>query len=602
MANAFSCNTDEITRMHGIFQGIYLLLKIKFYLACLKSYLMDKWILHFSLLLVLLGFVFFSNKKGEVTALLRVAEKSIDKEPDKTLMLLDSVRQMKELSEQQKALWCLLYTSIIDKKQIKHTSDSLIQLAVSYYEKNDLPERKMQAYYYYGIVLQDLNDVIQAQDYYLKAYNLGVELERYSFLGRICANLGRLYTYQELYSQASSFQQKAVGYLEKCRDTVRLSLVFRDIARIHVDKCRLDSAIINYTKALEYASDAHKLGIYNELADTYGRMGDYTKGLSYAHMAYDRAETSEDSCLVGLALGSLYLKQGKNDSAYYYLSFCRQSTNPYALKDLYLYLAQMEKSRKNWMTYAFYLEQYNVFRDSIDSLSKMETLARLQRLYDYREIEKKKEYYRQESDRKTGKLYKLSLGGAACLLFVICLIFYQWKVKKKREEQLNQSLRRKEQQYLDSQQYLEERNAVVAQLEQQYKAVVAQLSEQSTLHTISIQKKINSSHPFFTSELFRGVVTEWKKLDEAQWPEVIKMIDHVLYKDFTGKIRMLYPRISELDLNVCCLVKLQIPVGRIAVLLSVNSQAVSNIRKRLYEKLTQEKGSAQDFDKFIKTF
>lgn len=563
---------------------------------------MDKWILHFSLLLVLLGFVFFGSKKGEVTALLRVAEKSIEKEPDKALILLDSIQQMEELSEQQQALWCLLYTSVLDRKQIKHTSDSLIQIAVSYYEKNDLPERKMQAYYYYGIVLQDLNDAIQAQDYYLRAYKLGIELERYVFLGRICANLGTLYTYQELCSQASHFQQKAVSYFEKNRDTVRLSLVFRDMARIHLNEHRLDSAVVNYTKALKYTSDVHKFCMFNELTGAYARMGDYEKGVSCAHMAYDRAETVEDSCLVSLALGSLYLRMGKKDSAYHYLSFCRQSTDPYTLKDLYLYLAQFEKSRHNWPTYAFYQEQYNVFRDSIDNLTKMETLARLQRLYDYREIEKKKEYYRQESDRKTGKLYKLSLGGFGCLLFVVCIIFYLWKERKKKEEQLNQSLRRKEQQYLNSQQYLEERNAVMAQLEQQYEAVVAQLSEQSSRFTTSVQEKINSSHPFFTSELYRGVYAEWKKLDEVQWAEVIKMIDHILYKDFTGKIRMLYPRISELDLNVCYLVKLEIPVGRIAVLLSVNSQAISNKRKRLYEKLTQEKGSAQDFDKFIKTF
>lgn len=563
---------------------------------------MDKWILHFSLLLVLLGFVFFGSKKGEVTALLRVAEKSIEKEPDKTLILLDSLQQVEKLSEQQQALWCLLYTSVLDRKQIKHTSDSLIQIAVSYYEKNDLPERKMQAYYYYGIVLQDLNDAIQAQDYYLRAYKLGIELERYVFLGRICANLGTLYTYQELCSQASHFQQKAVSYFEKNRDTVRLSLVFRDMARIHLNEHRLDSAVVNYTKALKYTSDVHKFCMFNELTGAYARMGDYEKGVSCAHMAYDRAETVEDSCLVSLALGSLYLRMGKKDSAYHYLSFCRQSTDPYTLKDLYLYLAQFEKSRHNWPTYAFYQEQYNVFRDSIDNLTKMETLARLQRLYDYREIEKKKEYYRQESDRKTGKLYKLSLGGVGCLLFVVCIIFYLWKERKKKEEQLNQSLRRKEQQYLNSQQYLEERNAVMAQLEQQYEAVVAQLSEQSSRFTTSVQEKINSSHPFFTSELYRGVYAEWKKLDEVQWAEVIKMIDHILYKDFTGKIRMLYPRISELDLNVCYLVKLEIPVGRIAVLLSVNSQAISNKRKRLYEKLTQEKGSAQDFDKFIKTF
>lgn len=563
---------------------------------------MDKWILHFSLLLVLLGFVFFGSKKGEVTALLRVAEKSIEKEPDKALILLDSIQQMEELSEQQQALWCLLYTSVLDRKQIKHTSDSLIQIAVSYYEKNDLPERKMQAYYYYGIVLQDLNDAIQAQDYYLRAYKLGIELERYVFLGRICANLGTLYTYQELCSQASHFQQKAVSYFEKNRDTIRLSLVFRDMARIHLNEHRLDSAVVNYTKALKYTSDVHKFCMFNELTGAYARMGDYEKGVSCAHMAYDRAETVEDSCLVSLALGSLYLRMGKKDSAYHYLSFCRQSTDPYTLKDLYLYLAQFEKSRHNWPTYAFYQEQYNVFRDSIDNLTKMETLARLQRLYDYREIEKKKEYYRQESDRKTGKLYKLSLGGVGCLLFVVCIIFYLWKERKKKEEQLNQSLRRKEQQYLNSQQYLEERNAVMAQLEQQYEAVVAQLSEQSSRFTTSVQEKINSSHPFFISELYRGVYAEWKKLDEVQWAEVIKMIDHILYKDFTGKIRMLYPRISELDLNVCYLVKLEIPVGRIAVLLSVNSQAISNKRKRLYEKLTQEKGSAQDFDKFIKTF
>ena len=563
---------------------------------------MDKWILHFSLLLVLLGFVFFGSKKGEVTALLRVAEKSIEKEPDKALILLDSIQQMEELSEQQQALWCLLYTSVLDRKQIKHTSDSLIQIAVSYYEKNDLPERKMQAYYYYGIALQDLNDAIQAQDYYLRAYKLGIELERYVFLGRICANLGTLYTYQELCSQASHFQQKAVSYFEKNRDTIRLSLVFRDMARIHLNEHRLDSAVVNYTKALKYTSDVHKFCMFNELTGAYARMGDYEKGVSCAHMAYDRAETVEDSCLVSLALGSLYLRMGKKDSAYHYLSFCRQSTDPYTLKDLYLYLAQFEKSRHNWPTYAFYQEQYNVFRDSIDNLTKMETLARLQRLYDYREIEKKKEYYRQESDRKTGKLYKLSLGGVGCLLFVVCIIFYLWKERKKKEEQLNQSLRRKEQQYLNSQQYLEERNAVMAQLEQQYEAVVAQLSEQSSRFTTSVQEKINSSHPFFTSELYRGVYAEWKKLDEVQWAEVIKMIDHILYKDFTGKIRMLYPRISELDLNVCYLVKLEIPVGRIAVLLSVNSQAISNKRKRLYEKLTQEKGSAQDFDKFIKTF
>ena len=95
-------------------------------------------------------------------------------------------------------------------------------------------------------------------------------------------------------------------------------------------------------------------------------------------------------------------------------------------------MAQFEKSRHNWPTYAFYQEQYNVFRDSIDNLTKMETLARLQRLYDYREIEKKKEYYRQESDRKTGKLYKLSLGGR--WLSAVRRLYHFLSVERKEKE------------------------------------------------------------------------------------------------------------------------------------------------------------------------
>ena len=204
------------------------------------------------------------------------------------------------------------------------------------------------------------------------------------------------------------------------------------MARIHLNEHRLDSAVVNYTKALKYTSDVHKFCMFNELTGAYARMGDYEKGVSCAHMAYDRAETVEDSCLVSLALGSLYLRMGKKDSAYHYLSFCRQSTDPYTLKDLYLYLAQFEKSRHNWPTYAFYQEQYNVFRDSIDNLTKMETLARLQRLYDYREIEKKKEYYRQESDRKTGKLYKLSLGGR--WLSAVRRLYHFLSVERKEKE------------------------------------------------------------------------------------------------------------------------------------------------------------------------
>lgn len=593
----------------------------------------------FKLFKPLLGLLFFllllaCTGKNEIASLLSEAESYMTVKPDSALCLLDSVKRPEDLSRKEQALWCLLYTEAQEKNRIKHSSDSLIQIAVRYYEKAGWEDRKMQAYYYCGNVFYDLNDALQAQEYYLKAYEVGKSLNAPSLLGQLCANLGSLYTSQKLYQPALNYQKKAVDYFVQDADTVSLSVTLRNIARIYVCENKRDSAIIYYSIALLHTSDSHELYMSNELADAYSRVGDYERGLSYAWKAYSKIETADDSCLVSLTLGDLYLKTGKMDSAYSYFSFARKSTNLHTVCDAYRNLSRFEKYRQNWKASADFQEQYEILRDSIEKQTYMETLARLQSLYDYRLVEKEKEYYRQEADRKTNYLYRLWGGSSFFLLMAVCVAFYLFKEKKKKEEQQDQSLRLQEQKYKESQEYLKERNVTIVKLEQQiaveqkrieeniqqYEKMLAQetdraaekerelkmvqvlLNEKLVVPIDGIQEKVDFNHLFFTSEMYLGLCTKWKKLDETQWPEVVKTIDHVLYRDFTSKIRILYPRISELDLVVCCLTKLDIPVGRIASLLSVNSQTISNKRKRLYEKLTHQNGSAQDFDEFIKAF
>ena len=588
-----------------------------------------KPILNLLLLLCLVA----CGRSTNISPLLKKAEGYMNEKPDSALLLLDSITTYREdMSEAQNALWCLLYTQAQDKKRIEHTSDSLIQIAVKYYEKTNLKARKMQTYYYCGVVFHDFNDVLQAQEYYLKAYEIGKDLNEHYLLGRLCANLGILYTYQELYPPALDFQQKAVDYFQQEKDTLSLSMSFRNIARINVRENRLDSAITYYLKALSCTFGLHKFYMFNELADVYGRIGDYETGLTYARKASSQIKTADDSCLVSLTLGDLYLKSGKIDSAYSYLSFCRKSTNVYTLRDAYYSLSQLEKSRKDLEAYVLFQEQYEAFRDSIDKQTNMETLARLQSLYDYQLIEKKKEYYRQEVNRKTMYLYFIGGGSVLFLLLVVCIAFYRFKKRKEREELLNQSLRIQEQQYRDSQQYLAERENVIKRLEreiasniqkrkeseQKYKSELEQKTEVATelkrqldmVQGVIDEKKVNratfsvkdidrNKNVFFISDLYQGLCTEWEKLDNARWSEVVDWIDHILYLDFTYKIKMLYPGISETDLRICCLTRLDIQVGRMAVLLSLTSQAISIRRKRLYTKLTRKNGTAQDFDKYI---
>lgn len=564
-----------------------------------------KLILDFLLLFCLVG----CCGKSDEASLLNKAEMYMSEKPDSALYLLDSIIQLKELSREQNARWCLLYTQAQDKNRIEHTSDSLIQIAVKYYEKTNMKDRKMQAYYYCGRVFQDLNDALQAQEYYLKAYEEGKDMNEYSLLGRLCANLGTLYTFQELYRPAMNFQKEAADYFILDDDSVSLSLTYRNIARINLCENRLDSAMAYYSKALSCTSDYYKFYILNELADIYGRIEDYQKGLFHAKEAYTRIKTANDSCLVSLTLGDLYLKAGFLDSAYHYLSYSRKSTNIYTLKDTYHWLSQLEKLRKNLNAYVVFQEKYESIRDSIDRDTYLETLARQQSVYDYQIVAKEKEYYRLEVYRKTNYLYRLFGVGSLFVMVAVCIAFYLFREKKKKEEQLNQSLRFQEQKYRESLQYLAERNAAITELKQkteiaddlkiQLDMVQGVINEKMLEHASFSITEVDCGKMFFASDLYKGLSSEWKILDNGQWPEVVRWIDHMLYLNFTYKIKMMYPGIAEMDLQICCLTKLGISVSRMAVLLLRSSQAISLRRKRLYTKLTQKQGTTQDFDEYI---
>jgi len=603
--------------------------------------------------LLLLFCLVACSRNTNISPLLKEAEGYMNERPDSALLLLDSITHREDMSKEQNALWCLLYTQAQDKNRIEHTSDSLIQIAVKYYEKTNLKNRKMQAYYYCGRVFQDLDDVLQTQAYYLKAYEVGKDLKEYSLLGRLCANLGTLYTFQELYRPALDFQKEAVNYFMQDKDTVGLSITLRNIARIHVCENQLDSAVCHYLKALAYTSRSHKLYIFNELADTYGKKGDYQKGLFYAQEAYTQVNTIDDSCLVSLTLGDLYLKNGQLDSSYIYLLNSQKSKNSHTLAGSFYFLHQLEKLRGNLKSSLSFLEKYEILRDSIDKETYTEMLYRLQSIYDYQMVENEKESYKQIAYEKTIMIYLISLIGITLLGFIIIIFVVKNNKKRKKEEALNQSLRFQKQKYMDSLQFLWDKENSINRLKQEIESEQQKVVEIERLlnNQLELERQIKSANEekinkqleveqqkrlslenqlkrimsmidesrsrqqalsnvdmaleetlFRESDTYRGLTSAWNKMDEEQWKILIDRIDHLLYIDFTGRLRFLYPGISDIELRICCLTKLNIPVKRIASLFCITSQAVSASRRRLYTKLTGRKGTPKDFDSYILDF
>ena len=57
---------------------------------------------------------------------------------------------------------------------------------------------------------------------------------------------------------------------------------------------------------------------------------------------------------------------------------------------------------------------------------------------------------------------------------------------------------------------------------------------------------------------------------------------------------------SDNEYHICLLVKIGVATKEIAMLTSHTRQAVSMAKQRLYKKITNEKGKADDLDEFLK--
>ena len=105
------------------------------------------------------------------------AESFMDVYPDSAFLLLKNILKPEKLSAEEYATWCLLMTQARDKNYMEHTSDSMINVAVKYFERHKDPKRLAWSYYYSGIISNELGEHVQSQLAFLKARSVALEID-----------------------------------------------------------------------------------------------------------------------------------------------------------------------------------------------------------------------------------------------------------------------------------------------------------------------------------------------------------------------------------------------------------------------------------------
>lgn len=85
--------------------------------------------------------------------------------------------------------------------------------------------------------------------------------------------------------------------------------------------------------------------------------------------------------------------------------------------------------------------------------------------------------------------------------------------------------------------------------------------------------------------------------DAGDWEVLRKKVD-TCYNNFTGRLHSIYD-ISDMDMKVCLLLKINITITGISIILNRSKSAIVSARKKMYRKTHGEEGKPEMWDNFI---
>ena len=496
------------------------------------------------LLLSLIGFTACRHHTAYPLAM-QQAEQLMNTRPDSALTLLQGMADtLAALPEETRMYHQLLTIQAKDKQYITHTSDSLINRIVSFYEEYGNSDRLMMAYFYQGSTYRDMNDTPRALKAFHQAIDAGKETKNLILLGQAYGQMGTLFSYQELYDEALEAKRKALQLYSIQKDSTRFPYLNRDIARIYNAKQKNDSALYYYQKAYFWTE---RLGLVPQKEQISYELGCFFYDINIPQKAKElllgitRYSSSTSNAL--LYLGHIFQNENKLDSARFFWTKALEYGDIRKQCSAYLYLSNLEKNIDNKLSRTYY-HHHKQLKDSINQFLQTDTIVKHHLTYKYQSSERENQQLRTENKyHKNGVLF-------LSFLLIALMLVYGYILFSKRRKHKNPEI----------------------------------------LESLFFQSDIYQRfHSFSRKE---------DKTTEKDWVLLQHELDKT-YNSFTTRINQLCPSMSQHEQRICWLIKIKMSNREISNILYVTDSAISMARKRLYKKMVGVEGSGEQLNSLI---
>ena len=589
---------------------------------------------------IIISLISCTHNKNYPTAFqpeLAKAEAMMYRYPDSALHILQGIQPDIPSENEQYATWALLMTQAQYKNQIEQ-SDSLINIAYSYFTKHDNAQRKALALYYKGILRHESHHAEDALSFYLEAATEIEKTNDYQLGFLINSEVGLMYLYRKLNDYAMEYFEKAHHNAELSNNQTYIAFSFIYIARAFSQKKQ-------YNKAIEYYEKAIKIGqvnnyptilasAMNETSFLFLKTGENKKALQYAKDCIKIKKTDQRI----FSLGDTYRYLKMYDSAYFYLNQACLSPNIHTARSAYQALYYISQEEKDYKKAVEYSNKLWFYQDSIGKTDRNKALIEMQEKYDQQKIINENNLSQIKKDR----IIRNVLIALIILSFIIAITnyLYQRKIVSQKQEILekeekiryftmkihenetliNRNKMRIEELTIQMEGSLEikeqwkEQNKIRQEIQQQNEMLKLEnnkLQNHISNYAQSLKEKpkeleamehlseenqyLHKREAFLCNqlinqtELFNKLKTT-KYIDDQLWQEIKEKID-LLFDNYTKRLYHQIPSLTDGDIQICCLIKLRFSNGDIANMLAISPTSVSKRKLRLKERIVQEIGS-----------
>ena len=566
---------------------------------------------------------------------IRMANEQVDKSTDSLKALLNQVKRPLELHGEDRLLYGWLSGYVHAKKGTSMVEDSLlIPLADSYIENKDTT-RKLLSYWMKARYTSWLEKHDEAFALYDEGFQKASELKDTFWMQEMLMEQGRMYRFVwQDYPKCTDIFRRIVAIKEKPVEVYSLGLAMalekndsavywmNHAAELSMQEKDTAQAVFFLRNLLE--TQVHALNTHRDAIQTAQRLIRENERL---HL--------NDKVLVLACCESIvesYLKLGELDAAQHSLNLADSmaqivdSNSPVTKNMLSLYQALIDYTRNRHFDLNDML-QYNVLL--YEKLGEERKNIRQFKNSNEQLTADALEMIVEQQRTQISLLVVLLVAFALALGIIIVVNFYRRKLRRSREQingfiliqQKNERIIRHNEQMIadlqtqiadgqEAQEQLEESKAALvglqrqtevlrdenANLQQRIEKYKHQPSEEeiekwkanaNRMYQLEERERELTAELANNNELMRKLREKPKFLGASEWKK-LEDITNRIYNRFTERIKSQYPHLTEVDIQLCILLKLRFTVSQIAILTATSPSSVSVQKNRLKKRLLQK--------------